>query len=71
MEKERVPFCEFMYPKGNVENWLGEVERIMRASVRQSYIDSNAAYCAEVWLHLLTLAMYHPNSVLTLFVTQS
>jgi len=47
VEKERVPFSEVMYPKGNVENWLGEVERIMRASVRQSYMNSNEAYSAE------------------------
>lgn len=44
VEKERVPFSEFMYPKGNVENWLCEVERIMRASMRHSYMMSNAAF---------------------------
>ena len=41
VEKERVPFCEFMYPKGNVENWLCEVERIMKASMRHSFMLSN------------------------------
>jgi dynein heavy chain len=25
VENEKVPFDEFMYPEGNVENWLGEV----------------------------------------------
>ena len=25
-ENEKVPFVQGVYPKGNVENWLGEVE---------------------------------------------
>ena len=33
-EGERIPFDKSMYPKGNVENWLGEVEERMKASVR-------------------------------------
>ncbi|KAK3247674.1 hypothetical protein CYMTET_42830 [Cymbomonas tetramitiformis] len=43
-EKEKVPFAEFIYPKGNVENWLGEVERVMKKSVRQSVVDSMADF---------------------------
>lgn len=34
-EGEVVPFCESLYPTGNVENWLLEVERVMRASLKQ------------------------------------
>lgn len=30
---EKVPFSEELYPTGNVEDWLLEVERIMRASL--------------------------------------
>ncbi|KAK3257150.1 hypothetical protein CYMTET_33753, partial [Cymbomonas tetramitiformis] len=43
-EKEIVPFSEAIYPKGNVENWLGEVERVMRASVRHSTKESLVHY---------------------------
>ena len=31
---ETVPFQEDLYPKGNVEDWLLEVERVMRDSLR-------------------------------------
>ena len=33
-QKERVPFSESMYPKGNVEDWLGVVESRMKDSVK-------------------------------------
>jgi dynein heavy chain len=33
-EGEGVPFCETLYPTGNVEDWLLEVERVMRASLK-------------------------------------
>ena len=32
---EMVPFCEKLYPTGNVEDWLLEVERVMRLSLKQ------------------------------------
>ncbi|XP_064629143.1 dynein axonemal heavy chain 1-like isoform X2 [Lineus longissimus] len=35
-EGEAVPFKETMYPTGNVEDWLLEVERVMRESLRQT-----------------------------------
>ncbi|OAF70501.1 hypothetical protein A3Q56_01728, partial [Intoshia linei] len=31
---ERVPFCEKLFPTGNVEDWLLQVERVMKASIR-------------------------------------
>ena len=34
-EGENVPFCQDLYPTGNVEDWLLEVERIMRESLRE------------------------------------
>lgn len=34
-EGEEVPFMENLYPKGNVEDWLLEVERVMRESLRK------------------------------------
>ncbi|GLI62391.1 hypothetical protein VaNZ11_005010 [Volvox africanus] len=43
-EKEKVPFDKTMMPQGNVEIWLGEVERRMRSSVRQQVMLSMAAY---------------------------
>ena len=33
-EGEHVEFSEELYPAGNVEDWLGEVERVMLESVR-------------------------------------
>ncbi|GAX80571.1 hypothetical protein CEUSTIGMA_g8008.t1 [Chlamydomonas eustigma] len=43
-EKEKVPFDKNMFPTGNVETWLGEVERRMRSSVRSQTSDSIQAY---------------------------
>lgn len=34
-EGEEVKFSEKLYPEGNVEVWLGDVERVMRESVRK------------------------------------
>ena len=34
-EGEEVPFKQVMYPRGNVEDWLLEVERVMMESLRQ------------------------------------
>lgn len=34
-EGEVVPFCEVLYPAGNVEDWLLEVERVMRLSLKR------------------------------------
>ena len=34
-EGEVVEFSESLYPTGNVEDWLGEVERTMMESVKQ------------------------------------
>lgn len=43
-EREKVPFDKSMLPQGNVEIWLGEVERRMRSSVRQQVVLAMAAY---------------------------
>ena len=43
-EGEKVPFAEKMKPKGAVEMWLGEVERIMKKSCRHSVVESLADY---------------------------
>ena len=32
-EGEHVDFCEKLFPRGNVEDWLNEVERVMKESV--------------------------------------
>ena len=41
---ECVPFTETLYPKGNVEDWLLEVERVMRKSLKQIIEDSLKDY---------------------------
>ena len=33
-EGEEIDFSEVLYPKGNVEDWLLEVERVMRESLK-------------------------------------
>lgn len=33
---ETIPFCEVLYPKGNVEQWMLEVERVMSESVKDT-----------------------------------
>ena len=43
-EGEMVPFCETLYPTGNVEDWLLEVERVMRASLKKIIGDSLEDY---------------------------
>ena len=33
-EGEVVPFKEELYPRGNVEDWMLEIERVMKESLR-------------------------------------
>lgn len=35
-EGEVVPFSQKLYPTGNVEDWLCEVERVMKESLRDT-----------------------------------
>ena len=39
-----VPFCNVLYPKGNVEDWLLEVEKLMRLSLKEIIRDSLGDY---------------------------
>ncbi|XP_070190635.1 dynein axonemal heavy chain 1-like isoform X2 [Littorina saxatilis] len=43
-EGECVDFREVMYPTGNVEDWMGEIERVMKESLRLIIKDSLADY---------------------------
>ena len=43
-EGEEVPFCETLYPTGNVEDWLLEVERVMRGSLKKIIEESLINY---------------------------
>ena len=52
-----VPFCETLYPTGNVEDWLLEVERVMRDSLRKTIGDALANY-PEVCAHWTCMYMY-------------
>jgi len=55
-EGEVVPFTERLYPKGNVEYWLLEVERVMRESLRKILSDSLEDYktvCRACRLHCM------------------
>eukprot|EP00736_Rhodelphis_marinus_P006943 Rmarinus@m.24609 len=44
VEGECVPFVDKVYPKGNVENWMGEIERMMRRSLWQEMKIAIEAY---------------------------
>jgi len=44
MFSSNVPFCETLYPRGNVEDWLLEVESVMRASLKSIIRDSLQEY---------------------------
>lgn len=46
---EDVDFTEEVYPKGNVEDWLLEVERVMKESLRCTLGKALKAY-PEVYL---------------------
>ncbi|KAI6649612.1 Dynein heavy chain 1, axonemal [Oopsacas minuta] len=35
-EGEKVPLCEAFYPKGGVEVWMKELERVMKLSIREN-----------------------------------
>ena len=41
---EEVDFQEVMYPTGNVEDWMSELERIMRETLRITLKKALAAY---------------------------
>jgi len=43
-EGEKVPFTERLFPDGNVEDWLLEVEIVMRESLRKILSDSLEDY---------------------------
>ena len=49
---EKVPFSEELYPTGNVEDWLLEVERVMRASLNDILRRALEAY-PEVSRHCI------------------
>lgn len=43
-EGEEVKLQEVMYPTGNVEDWMSELERIMRETLRLTLKDALEAY---------------------------
>ena len=43
-EGEYVAFSEGLYPEGEVEYWLGDVEKMMQRSIRETMKSSITAY---------------------------
>ncbi|RDD38836.1 Dynein heavy chain 1, axonemal [Trichoplax sp. H2] len=46
-EGEKVPFSEEVYPIGNVEDWLLEVERVMKCSIKEVLRQALMMYAKE------------------------
>ena len=59
-EGENVPFHEALYPTGNVEDWLLEVENMMRGSLRDILRRSIEKY-PEVWTQLFSFLSFLIN----------
>jgi dynein heavy chain, axonemal len=50
-EQEAVAFRQDVYPVGNVEDWMCEIERVMRETLRQVIRDALDDYI-QVGLHV-------------------
>ena len=50
-EGEDVPLCETLYPTGNVEDWLLEVERVMKDSLKSIIEEALEDYPQVCTLH--------------------
>ena len=65
MDGESVPFSESLYPTGNVEDWLLEVERVMRQSILESIrlsvedYPKVMAYWTGFYFKILVLSVSH------------
>lgn len=64
MFDSQVPFNEVMYPTGNVEKWLGDVEKRMLSSVRhqiaislESYVQVPRVQWVREWAAMVILAV--------------
>ena len=66
-EGEDVPLCETIYPTGNVEDWLLEVERVMRASLKsiiEQALEDYTQVQVQVQVHVqCTGTMYRYNVI--------
>lgn len=63
-EGEAVQFSEELYPTGNVEDWLLEVERVMKSSLRSILYDALLDY-SEVCIYFVFRASMRKTIVLT------
>jgi hypothetical protein len=57
-EGEKVPFTKTLYPEGNVEDWLLEVENVMRESLRQILSNALEDY--------ITVSLTNSNTIIML-----
>lgn len=62
-EGEMVPFCEVLYPTGNVEDWLLEVERVMRLSLKRIIEESLKDYKEVYMLDCMSLMLIHTQYI--------
>jgi dynein heavy chain len=60
-ENEDVQFRENIYPTGNVEDWMLEIERVMKESIRQVIRDSLEDYKTVILLFYLYIFYFQTN----------
>ena len=58
-ENEDVQFRENIYPTGNVEDWMLEIERVMKESIRQVIRDSLEDYKTVINLFSLNYTLHY------------
>ena len=64
-EGEMVPLSEPLYPKGNVEDWLLEVERVMMDSIRKILGQSLLSYPEVRVSFQISFSLYWAQLMLT------
>jgi hypothetical protein len=56
-EEEEVKFRENIYPTGNVEDWMLEIERVMKESLRKIIADALEDYKKVIYF-ILKIGMH-------------
>ena len=66
-EGEVVPFSEKLYPTGNVEDWLCEVERVMKKSLKDVLYEALEEYPDVLFCRLYAIYFSITQSHISLY----